>query len=60
QGQFRIANLPAGSYLAVAVEYVDQGEWRDPAWLARASKTATRFTLDEGATKQLDLKLGGL
>jgi hypothetical protein len=60
QGQFRIADLPAGSYLAVAVEYVDQGEWRDPEWLARASRTATKFTLDEGATKQLDLKLGGL
>jgi hypothetical protein len=60
QGQFRIADLPAGSYLAVAVEYVDQGEWRDPEWLARAARTATRFTLDEGAAKQLDLKLGGL
>jgi hypothetical protein len=60
QGQFKIAALPPGSYLAVAVEYVEQGEWRDPEWLARASKTATKFTLDEGGTKTLDLKLGGL
>ena len=60
QGQFRITELPAGSYLAVAVEYVEQGEWRDPEWLSRAAKTATKFTLDEGGTKTLDLKLGGL
>ena len=60
QGQFRITSLPAGSYFAIAVEYVEQGEWRDPEWLARASRTATRFTLDDGGTKTLDLKLGGL
>src|SRR4029453_2796026 len=59
EGQFRIANRPAGSYFAVAVEYVPQGEWRDPAWLERVSKDATRFTLEEGATKALDLKPSG-
>ncbi|HEX4566539.1 MAG TPA: carboxypeptidase-like regulatory domain-containing protein [Vicinamibacterales bacterium] len=59
QGQFRITGLPAGSYNAIALEYVDEGEWRDPDWLARAAKTATKFTLDEGGTKTLDLKLGG-
>ena len=57
EGQYKVTDLPAGSYLAIAVEYVPQGEWRDPAWLERASKNATRFTLDEGATKALDLKL---
>jgi len=59
QGQFKIVDLPAGNYLAIAVEYVPQGEWRDPAWLERAARSATRFTLDEGATKALDLKLAG-
>ena len=57
QGQFKIADAPPGAYFAIAVEYVPQGEWRDPAWLERASKTATRFTLDEGATRTLSLKL---
>jgi hypothetical protein len=41
------------------VDYVAAGEWSDPEWLARASKKATRFTLDEGAAKTLDLKLSG-
>jgi hypothetical protein len=57
QGQFKIANLPPGRFLAVAVEYVPQGEWMDPEWLTRAVKEATKFTLDEGAAKTLDLKL---
>ena len=59
QGQFRIATLPPGAYLAIAVEYVPQGEWTDPEWLARAAKKASKFTLDEGTAKQLDLKLAG-
>ena len=59
QGQFKVTGLPPGDYLAVAVEYVEQGAWRDPEWLTRASKTATKFTLDEGNTKSLNLKLGG-
>jgi len=57
EGQFRLNNLPAGQYYAVAVEYVAQGEWQDPAWLDRQSKSAAKFTLDEGGTKTLDLKL---
>ena len=58
-GRFKFNNLPAGAYYAIAVEYVAQGEWSDPEWLARAAKKATRFTLDEGASKVLELKLSG-
>jgi Carboxypeptidase regulatory-like domain len=57
QGQFKIDSLPPGSYLAIAVEYVPEGEWSDPEWIARAVKKATPFTLGEGASKTLDLKL---
>jgi hypothetical protein len=59
QGQFRIANLPPGTYLAIAVEYVAQGEWTDPEWMTRMKGKATKFTLDEGVAKRLDLKLAG-
>jgi hypothetical protein len=58
-GRFKVSNLPPGAYYAIAVEYVPQGEWSDPEWLARAAKRATRFTLDEGASKSLDLKMSG-
>jgi len=55
----RPANLPPGAYYAIAVEYVAQGEWSDPEWLARASRKATRFMLDDGTTRMLELKLAG-
>jgi len=59
EGRFRVNNLPPGQYYAVAVEYVAQGEWQDPEWLARAAKSAAKVTLAEGATQTLDLKLSG-
>ncbi len=59
QGQFKMTQLPPGDYYAVAVEYVAQGEWMDPEWLARSLGKASKFTLDEGATRTLDLKLSG-
>jgi protocatechuate 3,4-dioxygenase beta subunit len=59
EGRFKFGNLPPGAYNAIAVEYVAQGEWTDPEWMARAAKSATRVTLDEGIAKTLDLKLSG-
>lgn len=56
-GKFEFTQLPAGKFLAVAVDYVAQGEWNDPEWLARAAKNATKVTVDEGASATLDLKL---
>jgi hypothetical protein len=56
-GRFKVQNLPAGTYLAVAVDYVPQGEWGDPDLLDRLKSGAKRFTLGEGATQSLDLKL---
>jgi Carboxypeptidase regulatory-like domain len=56
-GRFKVQNLPAGSYLAVAVDYVPQGEWGDPELLDRLKSKGKRFSLGEGATETLDLKL---
>jgi hypothetical protein len=58
-GRFKVQNLPAGNYLAVAVDYLPQGEWGDPELLDRLKSKATRFTLGDGATQTLDLKLTG-
>jgi hypothetical protein len=58
-GRFKIQNLPAGNYLAIAVDYLPQGEWGDPEILERLKSKAKRLTLDEGATQTLDLKLTG-
>ena len=59
-GQFRVSNLPAGSYYAIAVEYVAQGEWSDPDWLQRAREKATEFMLSEGGTKAVELKISAM
>ena len=56
-GRFQVKNLPAGGYYAIAVEYLAQGEWNDPDVLDRLKTNATRFSLDEGETKTLDLKI---
>jgi hypothetical protein len=58
-GEFKVSNLPPGDYYAIAVEYVAQGEWQDPEWLARAAKSATSFKLNDGASQTLALKLAG-
>jgi protocatechuate 3,4-dioxygenase beta subunit len=57
EGRYRVNGLPAGGYYAIALEYVPTGEWADPDWLESARTRATRFTLDEGGSKTLDLKL---
>lgn len=57
EGRFRIENLPAGSYYAIAVDYVAQGEWNDPDWLTRASAKAATISVSEGAGASLNLKL---
>lgn len=57
EGRFKVDNLPPGSYHAVAVEYIPQGEWGDPDLLARLKDKGERFTLDEGGSEVLSLKL---
>jgi hypothetical protein len=58
KGLFRIRALPPDDrYLAVAVDYVEEGEAGDPEFLERIRANATRFALGEGETKALELKL---
>jgi hypothetical protein len=57
-GVFRARSLPPGErYLALAVDYLEQGEFQDPAFLERMKGRATSFSLSEGENKNLDLTL---
>ncbi len=57
QGRFTIRALPPGRYLAIAVGYLEPGEERDPDVLEAWRQGATPFTLSEGETHALDLRL---
>jgi len=57
-GGFTLRGLPPfGSYLAVAVNYLEEGESQDPAFLDRMRDQATSVALREGETKTIDLRL---
>ena len=56
-GRYKMTSLPAGSYYIVAVERTEPGEWQDPEFLARVLPKATAFTVADGDTRTIDLKL---
>jgi hypothetical protein len=51
-----LPGLPPGEYFAVAVEDVEAEDSRDPAFLARLSKSATRIVISEGAPVHVTLR----
>ena len=59
-GRFKITGLPPGSYDAIALDYVDPGEVNDPELLGRLKANATGFSVGDGETKQLDLRLSSI
>jgi len=57
RGRFNLSGLPAGQYLIVALDYLEQGREFDPDLLARLRDQATSITLGEGETKDVTLIL---
>ena len=57
EGRYIVENLPPGTYYAVALEYLAQGDSNDPEVLDRLKSRATRFTIAEGEVQTLNLKL---
>jgi hypothetical protein len=56
KGRFRISGLPpAERYLAVAADYLDDGEHYDPEFLERMRGTAIEFSLDDAESRTLEL-----
>jgi protocatechuate 3,4-dioxygenase beta subunit len=59
-GQFRIASLPPGAYYAVAASQPGPGlptDWNDPDVLEAAIQSAKSFSLAEGGTTTVDLRI---
>jgi hypothetical protein len=57
EGRFKVRNLPAGDYYAIAVEYLAQGEWGDPDVLDRLKSRATRLSIADGESKTIQLRM---
>ena len=56
-GRYRARGLPPGEYFATAIEGLEQGRQFVPDVQARLRDTARRFTVREGETVTLDLRL---
>ncbi len=55
-GAYRLAPLPAGEYLIVATDDVEQGEWFDPEFLEGMREKAMKVRVGEGDQRTQDLK----
>jgi hypothetical protein len=60
QGRFTLHDLPPGKYIAIALGYLEPDEERDPDLLQEWRPRGTAFTLTEGETHTLDLKLASV
>jgi hypothetical protein len=57
QGGFRITGLPGNErYLAMAIDYLEDGEAEDPQFLDRVRNAASPFLLNEGERKTIEVK----
>jgi hypothetical protein len=54
-GEFSIKGLPPGNYLAIALGYVQDGQWNDPEFLEGLRPRAERLTLAEAENKRVAL-----
>jgi hypothetical protein len=58
QGLFKLRGLPPGNaYLAVAVDYLEDGEANDPQFLADMKARATKVSIGDGDSRTIDLQL---
>lgn len=61
QGRYNIKSLPPGEdYLVIPVQNLENGQGGDPEFLGHAKEEAKPFTLSEGETKAVDVKLSAL
>jgi hypothetical protein len=57
QGRYRIPGILTGEYLAVALDYVEQGTWNDPEYLASIQRHARKINLADAAPQALTLRV---
>jgi hypothetical protein len=56
-GVFKVRALPPGDYLAIALDYVVDGDWNDPQYLESLRNQAERLTVREGESPNITLRV---
>lgn len=56
QGRYQIQGLPPGDYLAVALDYVEDGAWNEAEYLDSIRRLGQRLTLSDAESRSLTLK----
>ncbi len=57
-GRYSVKNMPPSEdYLIIAVQNLEQGQGSDPEFLTRAREEAKGFSLNEGETRAVDVRL---
>ena len=57
KGTYEVRGLPPADYLAVAVNYVEEGMWNDPEYLESIRRYGQKFAISEGGTQSVALRL---
>lgn len=57
QGRWQVKGLPAAEYLAIALDYVEDGAWNDPEYLESLRRDALKVALADGGSETIALKL---
>ena len=57
QGNFKVTNLPAGDYLAVAIPDKMANDWQNPKFLETLVSDATRVRIRDGEKATASLKV---
>jgi len=57
KGHWLVKGLPPGEYLAVAVDFIDEGEWTDPEYLQSVQRDGRKLTLQALRPEKISLKL---
>jgi len=56
-GRYKVTGLPPGEYRVIALDYVDPNEWNTPEFLEGVRTRATMFSVNEGESKSVDLRI---
>jgi hypothetical protein len=56
-GRFKVSGMAPADYYIIALDKIEQGQSSDPDFLETIRSKATAFTIREGETRTVDLRI---